>query len=66
MHFLDFSDFRRDVYRSHGRHSGSSAMPLAEVILNIHEIRQKHKTLTISENHNIPSRTEGQVYTTVN
>ena len=36
MNFLDFSDFQRDVYRAHGRHSGSSAMPLAEVI---HEIR---------------------------
>ena len=36
MHFLDFSDFRRDVYCTHGRHSGSFAMPLAEVI---HEVR---------------------------
>ena len=44
--FLDFSDFRWDVYRAHGRHSGSSAMPLAEVI---HEIRLKNKKWNFSE-----------------
>ena len=46
MDFLYFSDFRRDVYRAHGRHSGSSAMPLAEVI---HEIRLKNKILFFFE-----------------
>ena len=46
MHFLDFSDFRRGVYPAHGRHSGSSAMPLAEVI---HEIRLKNKKWNFSE-----------------
>ena len=38
MDFLDFRIFGEGVNRAHGRHSGSSAMLLAEVI---HEIRLK-------------------------
>ena len=40
VNFLDFRIFGGDVNRAHGRHNGSSAMPLAEVI---HEIRLKNK-----------------------
>ena len=47
MDFLDFSDFRGDVCRAHGRHSGNSAMPLAEVI---HEIQLKKEKLKKSGN----------------
>ena len=47
MNFLDFRIFGGDVYRAHGRYSGSSAMPLAEVI---HEIRLKNEKWKISEN----------------
>ena len=32
VNLLDFRIFGGDVNRAHGRHSGSSAMPLAEVI----------------------------------
>ena len=46
VNFLDFRIFGGDVNRAHGRHSGSSAMPLDEVI---HEIRFKKK-VKISEN----------------
>ena len=46
MDFIDFSDFRGYVYRAHGQHSGSSTMPLAEVI---HKIRQKIKNIKKSE-----------------
>ena len=47
MNFLDFRIFGGDVNRAHGRHSGSSAMPLDEVI---HEIRYKNKKWKFSEN----------------
>ena len=47
MTFLDFSDFGRDVYRTHGRHSGSSAMQLAEII---HEIWLKIINTKFPEN----------------
>ena len=40
VNFLDFRIFGGDVNRAHGRHSGSSAMPLDEVI---HELRYKNK-----------------------
>ena len=38
VNFLDFRIFGGDVNRAHGRHSGSSVMPLDEVI-TLHDIR---------------------------
>ena len=47
MDFLDLADFRGHVYPAHGRHSGSSAMPRAEVI---DKIQLKNKKIKFSEN----------------
>ena len=44
MDFLDLADFRGHVYPAHGRHSGSSAMPRAEVI---DKIQLKNKKIKI-------------------
>ena len=43
MDFLDLADFRGHVYPAHGRHSGSSAMPRAEVIDKIQLKNKKIK-----------------------
>ena len=46
MDFLDFGGFRGHVYPAHGRHSGSSAVPRAEVIDKIQLKKIKNKNTT--------------------